>query len=93
MAKRKGQHKSDKEQYAAYSAKSSREVNRKRKLAKHLKNHPNDAQAASAVGKPKAHRVKSHVKGHYPKAKDVVLDRSGKSKPMPSFEPNQRNPK
>lgn len=46
MAKNK---KTSKAQYGAYQAKSSYSVNKKRKLARHLKNHPNDTQAASAL--------------------------------------------
>lgn len=40
-----------KAQYTAYKAKNSASVNKTRKLLKHLKNHPNDAQAAVAAKK------------------------------------------
>lgn len=48
MAKKgKGAQKSRKEQYGAYKAKSSYQVNKAAKVARHLKAHPNDAQAAA----------------------------------------------
>lgn len=39
------------------------EANRKARLARHLRKHPEDAQAASAVGKPAPVRKKPKVKG------------------------------
>lgn len=48
MAK-KGSNPGAKAQYAAYKAKGSATKNKARKLAKHLKKHPNDAQAQEVV--------------------------------------------
>lgn len=73
MAKRKGQHKSDKEQYGAYQSLCKRETNRKRKLERHLKAHPEDAQAAKAKGQVKAFRNASKVKGNFPSPNDFIV--------------------
>lgn len=90
MAKRKGQHKSDKEQYAAYKAKSQRDVNRKKRLERHMRKHPNDAQTAAVVGKVKAFKVKSHTKGHFPKPKDeVIVNKAGHKLPMGNYSPQR----
>jgi len=71
MAKRKGLHKSDKEQYAAYNSKQSREKNRLARAKRHAKNHPNDKQSAAKV---KDHRSKANVKGNFPEAKWKLRD-------------------
>lgn len=48
------------------------EANRKARLARHLKNHPNDAQAASAPATP-AVRQKPKAKGAFPAAKTRLV--------------------
>lgn len=73
MAKRKGLHKSDKEQYNAYEAKGSKEANRKAKLARHAKKHPNDKQAEKASLKVKDYKNKPNTKGNYPAKKDNLM--------------------
>lgn len=49
MAKLKGKHVSKKAQATAYKALDKASVNKTRKLKKHLKKHPNDAQGAEAL--------------------------------------------
>lgn len=49
MAKRKGEHKSDKEQYAAYKANARYAKNKKAKLERHIKRFPNDVAAQEAL--------------------------------------------
>ena len=51
MAKKKGAHLSSKEQYAAYKTQGRYTKNKRKKLEKHIKLHPNDAQTAAAFGK------------------------------------------
>lgn len=46
MAK-KGQQLSRKEQYGAYEKKGQYSINKKAKLARHMKKHPNDSQSAA----------------------------------------------
>ena len=52
--------------------------NRKARLARHLKKHPNDAQAVLAQKKDKAPRKASKTKGNFPEQKYPVRDESGK---------------
>lgn len=73
MAKRKGQHLSDKAQYVGYAAQLKRIKNRKAKLARHLKKHPNDAQAVSALKTEGTQRTPSITKGNFPKPTDFIL--------------------
>lgn len=54
------------------------EKNRARRLARHLKNHPNDKQASVAATKSKAPRKAPKTKGNFPAAKFPVRDESGK---------------
>lgn len=71
MAKGKSSSASKKAQHAAYTAQSRCEKNRARKLARHMRNHPNDAQAESAT---------KNIKGHIRKAagsKGFVTVKSG----------------
>lgn len=86
MAKRKGQHKSDKEQYTAYKATSRREVNRKARLERHMKKHPNDVQTGAQVGKPSTFRSKPNVKGNFEPQKSKIHDPvTGQILSNPSF--------
>lgn len=48
------------------------EANRKARLARHLRKHPADTQAASAVGKPAPRRKKPKVKGSAPVSRSVL---------------------
>ena len=83
----KGQHKSDKEQYSAYSTLSKRINNRKAKLARHMKKHPNDAQTEAAAKTDGTQRQKSHVKGHFPEQKDILINSAGHKQLVGSFDP------
>jgi hypothetical protein len=49
MAKGKTSGKSDQNYWSRYKSNKTWEVNRKRKLTKHLKKHPNDTVAAKAI--------------------------------------------
>jgi hypothetical protein len=49
MAKGKTSSKSDQNYYSRYQSNKTWEVNRKRKLARHIKNHPNDQVAQKAT--------------------------------------------
>ena len=69
----KGQHKSDKEQYAGYKTLDKRQKNREAKLARHAKKHPNDKQSASAK-EVKPYKVKPHTKGNFPDATAKLHD-------------------
>lgn len=60
MAK-KGSNAGAKARYAAYKAKNSATTNKARKLAAHLKKHPNDTQAADASKNPVGYRRKNPV--------------------------------
>jgi hypothetical protein len=53
-------------------------VNRAKRLARHLKQHPNDAQALVASKTTKAPRKASKTKGNFPAQKHPVRDESGK---------------
>lgn len=53
-------------------------VNRAKRLARHLKQHPNDAQAVVASKTTKAPRKSSKTKGNFPAQKYKVRDDSGK---------------
>ena len=72
MAKQKGNHNSDKEQYAAYKAMSKRSVNRRAALARHMKKHPNDEVALTASKQDGEQRSKPNVKGNFPAKSDYV---------------------
>jgi hypothetical protein len=53
--------------------------NRKRKLERHAKAHPNDKQAAKAAKNPAGHKRKaSRVKGNFPDAKIKTLVRNAR---------------
>ena len=56
MAKGKTSSKSDTNYWSRYQSNKTWEVNRKRKLARHLKKHPNDQTALKAVGNIKYRR-------------------------------------
>ncbi len=53
-------------------------INRAKRLARHLKQHPNDAQALVASKTTKAPRKASKAKGNFPAQKYPVRDESGK---------------
>jgi hypothetical protein len=59
MAKKKTSTPGKKLRYKAYQAQSREQKNRVLKLARHIKNHPNDAQSAEAINnKNPKHRKK-----------------------------------
>ena len=53
-------------------------INRKARLERHLKKHPNDAQAKKAQTSTKAPRKAPKVKGAHPRQKFKLRDASGK---------------
>lgn len=59
MAGKKRKSVSKKAHYTSYQATSRKEANRARKLAKHIKSHPNDRQAVAATGHVKPFRRKA----------------------------------
>jgi hypothetical protein len=87
MASRKGQHKSDKEQYNAYATLLKRSKNRKARLARHLKAHPEDTQAKTALGTDGKQKANAHVKGNYPEQKFYLYDGAGRKTEVISVEP------
>lgn len=88
MAKNKGLHKSDKEQYGAYASQLKRIKNRKVKLARHLIKFPNDEQALRASKTEGTQRTKPHTKGNYPAPVDTVtIDKAGTKELVGSFDP------
>ena len=84
MAKKKSY--KGKKQYAAYANEGRSQKNKARKLAKHLKKHPNDAQSAKMAGKTLSMR-KAPMGGQAPEAKTYIYDASGKKELMPGFKP------
>lgn len=58
MSKRKGEHRSDKEQYAAYKTQGRYLKNKKEKLERHVKNNPDDAQAQEALKNIKSDTIR-----------------------------------
>jgi hypothetical protein len=72
--KRKCAHASKKAHYAGYKVSNRAEKNRKAGLAKHLKKHPGDKQAAVAANRTdKPHRAKP--KGNKAKVREEGLTR------------------
>ena len=82
----KGTHKSDKEQYVAYASLLKRISNRKAKLARHMKAHPNDGQAEAAAGTDGKQKQKSGNKGHFPAKKYFVYNLAGHKQLVASFD-------
>ncbi len=76
---------SQKLQSAAYKADSRAAKNRARKLARHMKKHPNDAQAERMVGKAHTYRKAPRVKGAFPAEKWVPRDGAGNALSTPTF--------
>lgn len=73
--------------YAVYKAESRLQKNRTKRLERHLKKHPNDAQTAAAAKKPVTPRAAPSKRGNYPESKTrVVLDRAGHVYTIPSEE-------
>ena len=60
--------------------------NKARRLAKHVKAHPNDAQSASKVGKPYATRKAPMTKGNF-KTTSKYFDGAGRRVDAPTFAP------
>ena len=52
-------------------------INRAKRLARHLKQHPNDAQALVASKTTKAPRKASKAKGNFPTKKHKIRDDAG----------------
>lgn len=92
MAKVKGKHLSDKAQYGEYSVGLKRIKNRKARLAKHMKAHPNDIQAEKASKTDGTQRNTPGVKGNYPEANNHLRDASGKIIAPGTFAPQGRKP-
>lgn len=89
----KGQHKSDKEQYAAYAAGLKRIKNRAARLARHLKKHPEDVQAVTAAGHDGKQKQDAAVKGHYPSKRFYLYDGAGMKTLLNTVEPTIRGKK
>lgn len=62
MAKLKGNHASKKTQATAYKALVKAGLNKAKKLARHLKKHPNDAQGQAAVKGAREHKGRTAPK-------------------------------
>jgi len=88
MAKSKGKHVSDKEQYAAYSAQSRRSKNRQARLARHLKAHPEDGIAIAAAKTDGSQKSNPVTKGNYPEQKYFLYDGAGMKTLVTSVTPN-----
>lgn len=83
MAKQKSR--KGKGSYKEYAADNRMQKNRARKLARHLKAHPNDEQAAKA---PATGTQRSAAgKNGYPAQKFYSYDGAGRKTLMPSFTP------
>jgi hypothetical protein len=61
MSKKRGSN-----QFAAYSADLRYQKNKERKLARHMKKHPDDSQTAKAVGKVATYSKTTPKKSFYP---------------------------
>jgi ribosomal protein S15P/S13E len=61
--------------------------NKAARLAKHVKNHKNDKQAAARVGKPRSERKAPFVKGSAPTANRnyMYVDGAGRHQEAPLF--------
>jgi len=83
MAKQKSR--KGKGSYAAYATEGRMQKNRARKIARHLKAHPNDEQTfkAPAQGTPR----KPAGKNGHPAQKFYVYDGAGRKTLMPLFIP------
>ncbi len=75
--KKRSASKSKKALHGIYANELRAEKNRKKRIAKHLKKHPNDAQTVKAATKPKAKRSASKSKGNFPPAKFILRDSAG----------------
>ncbi|QDF14734.1 hypothetical protein PONTUS_85 [Vibrio phage Pontus] len=63
------------------------ERNKARRLARHVKAHPNDAQSAARVGKPRSVRKAPFVKGSFRKVNKAYRDEAGHVLEAPRFAP------
>lgn len=59
--------------------------NQARRLAKHVKAHPKDEQAAKAVGKPRAVRKAPRVRGNFRTVNKAYRDAAGHVLEAPLF--------
>lgn len=75
MAKLKGNHTSKKNQATAYKALNKAGKNKAVKLARHLKKHPGDAQATSAVKTAREHTGRKEPKRMAARTNPFVGDR------------------
>lgn len=71
--------------YAVYKAEGRAEKNRAKRIAKHLKNHPNDAQTARAKGKAKSPKQKPRTTLGHQAPRMVLRDPAGNVIPLPEF--------
>ncbi|AUG85293.1 hypothetical protein FDJ20_gp091 [Vibrio phage Thalassa] len=63
------------------------ERNKARRLARHVKAHPKDAQSAARVGKPRSVRKAPFVKGSFRKVNKAYRDEAGHVLEAPAFRP------
>lgn len=61
--------------------------NKAARLARHVKAHENDKQAAKAVGKPTTPRKAPSTKGNFRKVNKAYRDGAGRLLPAPTFPP------
>lgn len=83
-------HKSDKEQYNAYATLLKRAKNRKTRLARHLKKHPEDTQALTALGTDGTQKVNPSTKGNFPDEKFYLYDGAGRKTCVSTIEPTTK---
>lgn len=90
MAKRHS--KKGKGTYAVYRASSRAEVNRKARIERHLKKHPNDAQTSAVKSKAGTPRTAPGNPGSVgqPEKRIKIYDGTGVAIPLPDFEPIAR---
>jgi hypothetical protein len=81
VAKKQRAGNSYKSQYASYKASSKQAVNKKRKLKAHLKKHPEDNCAKSALSKPISYTRNRKSNGHICKVEklhaEILWNRKG----------------
>lgn len=73
--------------YAVYRAESRAETNRKARIERHLKKHPNDKQSAIAKGKAKSPKQNPSTKLGQPAKRVEYRDKAGNLMERPSFAP------
>jgi hypothetical protein len=73
--------------YAVYASTNQAEKNRIAKIKRHLKKHPEDAQAQAALKQVGTRRAASNTKGNHPKPESFYRNSAGHKVLMPNFDP------